>query len=70
MALQTIYAPDLVFFCLGKESKWRTYVSLYSFRGIVAESEDIIKTAVDGLGKNGFINYYGLQVRFWEHSHA
>ncbi|XP_062231827.1 multisubstrate pseudouridine synthase 7-like isoform X2 [Phragmites australis] len=32
-----------------------------TLRGVVAESEDIIKTAVDGLGKNGFINYYGLQ---------
>lgn len=32
-----------------------------TLRGIVAESEDVIKAAVDGLGKNGFINYYGLQ---------
>ncbi|WVZ99174.1 hypothetical protein U9M48_044508, partial [Paspalum notatum var. saurae] len=32
-----------------------------TLRGVVAESEDMIKTAVDGLGKNGFINYYGLQ---------
>uniref|UniRef100_N1QRF1 Putative pseudouridine synthase n=1 Tax=Aegilops tauschii TaxID=37682 RepID=N1QRF1_AEGTA len=32
-----------------------------TLRGVVAESEDMIKAAVDGLGKNGFINYYGLQ---------
>ncbi|KAL6609680.1 hypothetical protein ACP70R_039649 [Stipagrostis hirtigluma subsp. patula] len=32
-----------------------------TLRGVIAESEDIIKAAVDGLGKNGFINYYGLQ---------
>ncbi|XP_071680693.1 multisubstrate pseudouridine synthase 7 [Lolium perenne] len=32
-----------------------------TLRGVVAESEDVIKAAVDGLGKNGFINYYGLQ---------
>ncbi|KAK3135128.1 hypothetical protein QOZ80_5BG0414940 [Eleusine coracana subsp. coracana] len=32
-----------------------------TLRGVIAESEDIIKTAVNGLGKNGFINYYGLQ---------
>ncbi|KAG8068084.1 hypothetical protein GUJ93_ZPchr0005g16303 [Zizania palustris] len=32
-----------------------------TLRGVVAESEDIIKPAVEGLGKNGFINYYGLQ---------
>jgi hypothetical protein len=28
----------------------------------VAESEDVIKTAVNGLINSGFINYYGLQV--------
>ncbi|XP_066364846.1 multisubstrate pseudouridine synthase 7-like isoform X1 [Miscanthus floridulus] len=32
-----------------------------TLRGVTAESEDMIKNAVDGLGKNGFINYYGLQ---------
>uniref|UniRef100_A0A804QPC9 TRUD domain-containing protein n=1 Tax=Zea mays TaxID=4577 RepID=A0A804QPC9_MAIZE len=32
-----------------------------TLRGVTAESEDMIKIAVDGLGKNGFINYYGLQ---------
>ncbi|VAH09077.1 unnamed protein product [Triticum turgidum subsp. durum] len=32
-----------------------------TLRGVVAESEDMIKAAMDGLGKNGFINYYGLQ---------
>uniref|UniRef100_A0A0D9WIF8 TRUD domain-containing protein n=1 Tax=Leersia perrieri TaxID=77586 RepID=A0A0D9WIF8_9ORYZ len=32
-----------------------------TLRGVVAGSEEIIKAAVEGLGKNGFINYYGLQ---------
>ncbi|CAM0954682.1 unnamed protein product [Alopecurus aequalis] len=32
-----------------------------TLRGVVAESEDVINAAMDGLGKNGFINYYGLQ---------
>ncbi|KQK05495.1 pseudouridylate synthase 7 homolog [Brachypodium distachyon] len=32
-----------------------------TLRGVVAESEGVIKAAVDSLGKNGFINYYGLQ---------
>ncbi|KAG2618263.1 multisubstrate pseudouridine synthase 7-like [Panicum virgatum] len=32
-----------------------------TLRGVIAESEDVIKAAADGLGKNGFINYYGLQ---------
>jgi hypothetical protein len=32
-------------------------------RNVVAESDDVIKAAVDGLSKNGFINYYGLQVQ-------
>ncbi|KAL5683609.1 hypothetical protein ACJX0J_009994, partial [Zea mays] len=32
-----------------------------TLRGVTAESEDMTKIAVDGLGKNGFINYYGLQ---------
>jgi hypothetical protein len=40
---------------------------LCTFRGVVAESEDIIKTAAGSLGKNRFINYYGLQVQFCEH---
>lgn len=31
-------------------------------RGVVAESDDIIKASVISLGKNGFINYFGLQV--------
>uniref|UniRef100_J3L4J8 TRUD domain-containing protein n=1 Tax=Oryza brachyantha TaxID=4533 RepID=J3L4J8_ORYBR len=30
-------------------------------RSVVAESEDVIKAAIDGLIKSGFINYYGLQ---------
>jgi hypothetical protein len=58
------HAADLVHSLLGKQSKWRSYVSLYLFRGVIAESEDMIKNAVDGLGKNGFINYYGLQVLY------
>lgn len=32
-----------------------------TLRGVVADSEDIIKAAADNLGKNGFINYFGLQ---------
>ncbi|XP_020086834.1 multisubstrate pseudouridine synthase 7 isoform X3 [Ananas comosus] len=32
-----------------------------TLRGVVADSEETVKTAADGLGKNGFINYYGLQ---------
>ncbi|XP_010259121.1 PREDICTED: multisubstrate pseudouridine synthase 7-like isoform X2 [Nelumbo nucifera] len=32
-----------------------------TLRGVVADSEDTIKAAVDALGKKGFINYYGLQ---------
>jgi hypothetical protein len=57
----------LYLFSLGTQNKWKTYVSLHSFRGVIGEREDIIKTAADGLGKNGFINYYGLQVQFCEH---
>ncbi|KAF8668846.1 hypothetical protein HU200_052047 [Digitaria exilis] len=32
-----------------------------TLRNVVAESDDVIKSAIDGLSKNGFINYYGLQ---------
>ncbi|KAM0951860.1 putative tRNA pseudouridine(13) synthase [Dioscorea sansibarensis] len=32
-----------------------------TLRGVVAESQDIVKAAADGLRRNGFINYYGLQ---------
>ncbi|XP_019161541.1 PREDICTED: multisubstrate pseudouridine synthase 7 [Ipomoea nil] len=32
-----------------------------TLRGVVAESDDIIKASVISLGKNGFINYFGLQ---------
>ncbi|XP_062187036.1 uncharacterized protein LOC133890601 [Phragmites australis] len=32
-----------------------------TLRNVVAGSNDVIKAAVDGLNKNGFINYYGLQ---------
>ena len=59
---------NLYNFHLTKLSKWRTYVYLHFFRGVVAESEDVIKAAMDGLGKNGFINYYGLQVQNQEFS--
>ncbi|RLN29281.1 multisubstrate pseudouridine synthase 7 isoform X1 [Panicum miliaceum] len=36
-------------------------IKVGNFWGVIAESEDVIKAAADGLGKNGFINYYGLQ---------
>lgn len=32
-----------------------------TLRGIVAESEDIIRASAAALGKHGFINYFGLQ---------
>ncbi|CAL5084237.1 unnamed protein product [Urochloa decumbens] len=32
-----------------------------TLRNVVAESDGVIKAAIDGLSKNGFINYYGLQ---------
>ncbi|KAL5712506.1 tRNA pseudouridine(13) synthase [Ranunculus cassubicifolius] len=32
-----------------------------TLRGVTADSEDTIKSAADSLGKNGFINYFGLQ---------
>ncbi|XXG68023.1 hypothetical protein AAC387_Pa06g1223 [Persea americana] len=32
-----------------------------TLRGVVADSEDIIKGAADNLGRDGFINYFGLQ---------
>ncbi|KAJ1292027.1 hypothetical protein BS78_02G361500 [Paspalum vaginatum] len=32
-----------------------------TLRNVVAESDSLIKAAIDGLSKNGFINYYGLQ---------
>ncbi|XP_072952200.1 multisubstrate pseudouridine synthase 7 [Typha angustifolia] len=32
-----------------------------TLRGVVADSEEIVKASADGLGRNGFINYYGLQ---------
>ncbi|KAF8038939.1 hypothetical protein BT93_B1482 [Corymbia citriodora subsp. variegata] len=32
-----------------------------TLRGVVADSEDTIKAAADALGKQGFINYFGLQ---------
>uniref|UniRef100_A0A453FMN4 TRUD domain-containing protein n=1 Tax=Aegilops tauschii subsp. strangulata TaxID=200361 RepID=A0A453FMN4_AEGTS len=38
-----------------------TGIKVGDFKSVIAESEDMIKVAVDGLIKNGFINYYGLQ---------
>jgi hypothetical protein len=38
-------------------------VSFISSRNVIAESADDINAAVNGLSKNGFINYYGLQVQ-------
>ncbi|KDP23645.1 hypothetical protein JCGZ_23478 [Jatropha curcas] len=32
-----------------------------TLRGVVADSEDTIKRSADSLGRNGFINYFGLQ---------
>lgn len=32
-----------------------------TLRNVIAESADVINAAVNGLSKNGFINYYGLQ---------
>lgn len=43
---------------LGQLSGNRFTITL---RGVIAENHDIIKIAADGLGKNGFINYFGLQ---------
>eukprot|EP01018_Ginkgo_biloba_P022079 Gb_26326 [translate_table: standard] len=43
---------------LGQLSGNRFTITL---RGVVAETHGIIKDAADGLGKNGFINYFGLQ---------
>lgn len=43
---------------LGQLSGNRFTITL---RGVIADSVDTIKAAADGLGSNGFINYYGLQ---------
>ncbi|KAK4852575.1 hypothetical protein QYF36_025154 [Acer negundo] len=32
-----------------------------TLRGVVADSEDVIKAAANSLGRHGFINYFGLQ---------
>ncbi|KAJ8760743.1 hypothetical protein K2173_017872 [Erythroxylum novogranatense] len=32
-----------------------------TLRGVVADSEDIVKASAESLGRNGFINYFGLQ---------
>ncbi|KAG4396667.1 hypothetical protein AAZX31_19G228800 [Glycine max] len=44
--------------CLGQLLGNRFTITL---RGIVADSEDIIKASADALGRHGFINYFGLQ---------
>ncbi|VFQ70338.1 unnamed protein product [Cuscuta campestris] len=36
-----------------------------TLRGVIAESDDIIKASAAALGKNGFINYFGLQVLYF-----
>lgn len=38
------------------------YALTYLLRGVVADSEDTIKASAIALGKQGFINYFGLQV--------
>ncbi|KAK9735300.1 hypothetical protein RND81_04G197000 [Saponaria officinalis] len=43
---------------LGQLSGNRFTVTL---RGVVADSEDTIRASADALGKNGFVNYFGLQ---------
>lgn len=43
---------------LGQLSGNRFTITL---RGVIAENHDIMKDAADGLGKKGFINYFGLQ---------
>ncbi|ONK74350.1 uncharacterized protein A4U43_C03F5330 [Asparagus officinalis] len=43
---------------LGQLSGNRFTITL---RGVIADSVDTIKAAAEGLEKNGFINYYGLQ---------
>jgi hypothetical protein len=45
----------------GSENSCLTFMLFV--RSVVAESEDVIKAAVDGLINSGFINYYGLQVQ-------
>jgi hypothetical protein len=37
-------------------------IFIFLSRNVAAESNDVIKAAIDSLNKNGFINYYGLQV--------
>lgn len=37
------------------------YIDISS-RGVVADSEDTIKASASALGRQGFINYFGLQV--------
>nr|CAD1828049.1 unnamed protein product [Ananas comosus var. bracteatus] len=43
---------------IGKMLGIQLCLSTYLSRGVVADSEETVKTAADGLGKNGFINYY------------
>lgn len=42
------------------------FVLVLSDRGVVAESDKTIETAVKALGESGFINYFGLQVEYIE----
>ena len=35
---------------------------MHYIRGVVVDSEDVIKASANSLGRNGFINYFGLQV--------
>lgn len=34
----------------------------WTCRGVVAENDETIQSAAEGLGGSGFINYFGLQV--------
>ncbi|KAH9688053.1 TRUD domain-containing protein [Citrus sinensis] len=34
-----------------------------TLRGVVVDSEDVIKASANSLGRNGFINYFGLQLQ-------
>ncbi|KAG0448010.1 hypothetical protein HPP92_028042, partial [Vanilla planifolia] len=48
-------------YCFYPVMKWKGFFLLACCRSVVADSRDTIKAAADGLGRNGFINYYGLQ---------
>ncbi|KAM7511824.1 hypothetical protein LguiB_010699 [Lonicera macranthoides] len=38
-------------------------IKVGDFWGVVADSEDTIKSAADALGRHGFVNYFGLQLQ-------